>query len=54
MLVLRSLLSDVFDRQSATTLPAYARTVGVIYSYDAKPAALALYINGQQVEPTAG
>lgn len=54
MLVLRSLLSDVFDRQSATTLPVYARTVGVIYNYDTKPASLALYINGQQVEPTAG
>jgi predicted Zn-dependent peptidase len=54
MLVLRSLLSDVFDRQSATTLPAYARTVGVLYNYDTKPASLALYINGQQVEPTAG
>jgi predicted Zn-dependent peptidase len=54
MLVLRSLLSEVFDRQSATTLPAYARTVGVIYNYDTKPASLALYINGQQVEPTAG
>lgn len=54
MLVVRSLLSDVFDRQSTTTLPAYARTVGVIYNYDTKPASLALYINGQQVEPTAG
>jgi predicted Zn-dependent peptidase len=54
MLVLRSLLADVFDRQSATTLPAYARTVGVVYNYDARPASLALYINGQQVEPTAG
>jgi zinc protease len=54
MLVLRSLLADVFDRQSATTLPAYARTVGVLYNYDTKPASLALYINGQQVEPTAG
>jgi predicted Zn-dependent peptidase len=54
MLVVRSLLSDVFDRQSATTLPAYARTVGVLYNYDTKPASLAMYINGQQVEPTAG
>jgi predicted Zn-dependent peptidase len=54
MLVLRSLLSDVFDRQSATTLPVYARTVGVLYNYDTKPASLTLYINGQQVEPTAG
>ncbi|MGD0473566.1 MAG: insulinase family protein [Candidatus Velthaea sp.] len=54
MLVLRSLFADVFDRQSATTLPAYARTVGVIYNYDTKPASLAVYINGQQVEPTAG
>jgi predicted Zn-dependent peptidase len=54
MLVLRSLLSDVFDRQSATTLPAYSRTVGVLYNYDTKPASLTMYINGQQVEPTAG
>jgi predicted Zn-dependent peptidase len=54
MLVVRSLLADVFDRQSATTLPAYARTVGVLYNYDTKPASLAMYINGQQVEPTAG
>lgn len=54
MLIVRALLSDVFDRPSATTLPAYARTVGVLYNYDTKPASLALYINGQQVEPTAG
>jgi predicted Zn-dependent peptidase len=25
-----------------------------LYNYDTKPASLALYINGQQVEPTAG
>jgi predicted Zn-dependent peptidase len=54
MLVVRALLSDVFDRQSATTLPTYARTVGVLYNYDTKPASLTMYINGQQVEPTAG
>lgn len=54
MLVVRSLLSDVFDRQSATTLPAYSRAVGVAYAYDAKPSSLAVYVNGGQLDPTAG
>lgn len=54
MLVLRSLLADVFDRPSATTLPAYARAVGVVYNYDTKPASIALYVNGSQLDPTAG
>ncbi|MFN2459708.1 MAG: M16 family metallopeptidase [Candidatus Velthaea sp.] len=54
MLILRSLLADVFVRPSSTTLPSYARAVGVMYAYDAKPASLALYINGAQLSPSAG
>lgn len=54
MLIVRSLLSDVFDRQSATTLPVYARAVGVVYDYEAKPSSLAVYVNGGQLDPTAG
>lgn len=54
MLVVRSLLGDVFDRPSATTLEALDRSVGVVYSYDVKPASLALYINGARLNPTTG
>jgi predicted Zn-dependent peptidase len=54
MLILRSLLGDVFDRPSATTLPVYSRAVGVVYTYDANPASLAIYVNGAQLDPSAG
>jgi len=54
MLIVRSLLSDIFDRVSATTLPAYSRAVGVVYNYDTKPASFALYINGALLSPATG
>ncbi len=54
MLVLRSLISDVFDRQSATTLPVYSRGVGALYNYDVKPASFDVYINGGQIDPSQG
>ncbi len=54
MLVLQSLIGDVFDRGSATTIPALERPIGSVYSYDAKPATLSLYINGAQIDPSLG
>jgi predicted Zn-dependent peptidase len=54
MLIVRSLLSDIFDRASATSLPSYSRAVGVIYNYDTKPASLSLYINGALLSPATG
>jgi len=54
MLVLQALISDVFDRSSATTIPALERPIGSVYSYDSKPATLSLYINGSQIDPSIG
>jgi len=54
MLILRSLLSDAFDRTSSVTLPAFSRAVGVIYNYESKPAMLSMYINGAQLDPSTG
>jgi predicted Zn-dependent peptidase len=54
MLIVRSMLSNIFDRASATSLPAYSRAVGVVYNYDIKPASLALYINGALLSPATG
>ena len=54
MLVLQALLGDIFDRGTVMTTPALDRTIGSVYSYDAKPATLALYINGGQIDPSLG
>ena len=52
MLVLESLLSDAFERSSATTLGFVEKSVGAFYLYDATPASLVVYVNGTQVDPT--
>jgi predicted Zn-dependent peptidase len=54
MLVLRSLLNDIAARQSTTTLAPFQRGIDVVYSYDVKPAAFTVAINGSQLDPTAG
>jgi predicted Zn-dependent peptidase len=54
MLVVRSLLSDIFDRASATSLPTYSRAVGIVYNYDTRPASLSVYINGALLSPATG
>jgi zinc protease len=52
MLVLESLLSDAFDRNSATTLGFIEKSVGAFYLYDSTPASLVVYVNGSQVDPS--
>jgi predicted Zn-dependent peptidase len=52
MLVLESLLSDAFERSSATTLGFLEKSVGAFYLYDSTPASLVVYVNGTQVDPT--
>jgi zinc protease len=52
MLVLESLLSDAFERESATTLGFVERSVGAFYLYDSSPASLVVYVNGTQIDPT--
>jgi len=52
MLVLESLLSDAFERNSATTLGFLEKSVGAFYLYDSTPASLVVYVNGTQVDPT--
>jgi zinc protease len=52
MLVLESLLSDAFERSSATTLGFVEKSVGAFYLYDSTPASLVVYVNGTQVDPT--
>ena len=53
-LVMRTILSSVFDRVGATTIPPVFRTAGTIYGYDAAPAQFALWINGSRIEPGVG
>jgi predicted Zn-dependent peptidase len=52
MLVLESLLSDAFERNSATTLGFVEKSVGAFYLYDSSPASLVVYVNGTQVDPS--
>jgi predicted Zn-dependent peptidase len=52
MLVLESLLSDAFERTSATTLGFVEKSVGAFYLYDSTPASLVVYVNGTQVDPS--
>jgi predicted Zn-dependent peptidase len=52
MLVLEALLSDAFERSSATTLGFVERSVGAFYLYDSTPASLVVYVNGTEVDPS--
>ncbi|MBC5810909.1 MAG: hypothetical protein GIW95_08695 [Candidatus Eremiobacteraeota bacterium] len=51
MLVLQALLTDTFERVSTTTLSLGERSIGAIYLYDGLPAGLAVYVNGNRVDP---
>jgi zinc protease len=46
MLLLEALLSNAFERTSATTLSLGQRSVGAFYLYDSVPASLVVYVNG--------
>jgi zinc protease len=52
MLVLESMLSEAFERSSATTLGLVEKSVGAFYLYDSTPASLIVYVNGTEVDPT--
>jgi predicted Zn-dependent peptidase len=52
MLVLESLLSGAFERDSATTLGFVEKSVGAYYLYDSSPASLVFYVNGGQIDPS--
>ena len=52
MLVLQSLLSNAFERNSTTSLGLRERSVGAFYAYDATPASLIFYVNGNRVDPS--
>lgn len=52
MLVIEALLSNVFERSSATTLPAVERSIGALYLYDDQPSSMVVYVNGTEIEPT--
>jgi len=52
MLVLESLLSNAFERNSTTSLGLRERSVGAFYFYDATPASLIFYVNGNRVDPS--
>jgi predicted Zn-dependent peptidase len=52
MLVLESLLSDAFERNSATTLGSVEKSIGATYLYDSSPASLVVYVNGALVDPS--
>ena len=46
MLIVESLLSEAFERSSATTLALGERSVGALYLFDSTPASLIVYVNG--------
>jgi len=50
-LVLRSLVSSVLQRRTATSVPAELRSGGAFYGYDAAPAQLVFWINGVRLDP---
>jgi predicted Zn-dependent peptidase len=52
MLVIEALLSGVFERNSATTLPAVERSIGALYLYDDAPSSMVVFVNGTEIEPT--
>ncbi len=53
MLVVESIMSgDFFNRTSVTTLGDVEKAIGAVYLYDAKPAGMALYVNGSIVDPS--
>jgi len=52
MLVLETLLSGAFERNSTTTLGFLERSIGAFYLYDSTPASLVVYVNGSQVDPS--
>lgn len=54
VLVLQSLLGDVFGGESALTPPPLRRPIGTIYGWDVAPAHLALWINGARLDPATG
>jgi predicted Zn-dependent peptidase len=54
VIVMRTLLGDILDVPSATTLPAVLRNSGTLYTYDMNPSQLSLWFNGGRVDPQAG
>jgi predicted Zn-dependent peptidase len=52
MLIIETLLSNVFERTSATTLPPVERSVGALYLYDDHPSSMIVFVNGTEVQPT--
>jgi zinc protease len=53
-LVIRALLTSVFDRVGATTQPPQLRSVGAVYGYDTTPAQLVLWLNGGRIDAAGG
>jgi zinc protease len=53
-LVVRALLTSVFDRVSATTQPPPLRSVGAVYGYETTPAQLILWLNGGRIDAVGG
>jgi len=53
-LVLRALLSNLFERTGASSAAMPFRSTGALYGYDAAPAQLVLWINGGRVDPEQG
>jgi zinc protease len=53
-LVMRALLTAVFDRPAATSKPPAFRDGGTIYGYDVAPGQMMVWINGARLEPQTG
>jgi predicted Zn-dependent peptidase len=52
MLILEALLSQAFDDPSTTTLGFRERPLGAFYLYDATPASMVFYVNGNRADPS--
>lgn len=53
-LVMRALLGDVFNPNSATTQPVALRAVGTMYGYETSPSQFVLWLNGSRIDPSVG
>lgn len=52
MLILEALLSQAFEDPSTTTLGFRERSLGAFYLYDALPASMVFYVNGNRADPS--
>jgi len=53
-LVMRTMLTEVLEQNSALTPPLLLRPGGTVYGYDTVPAFMTVWLNGGRIDPTEG